>query len=201
MDGCCSSPDLVLPLDGASTHSSRSQTTADARLQEKYFQQLQTIGADVQAHVFPYSSISAACSTWNSHSNIEPTSVRSVLTNYGGMTVVELTGNYFAVVLLGTGGQDPSRPADLSGCNAADHPESRWHRSKDNPDVDGFAMEISHHVRGKAMGMNIERAENLVLVLPKNVALRLVNAKTRTTVRPRFSTASSSSMANHSFCT
>jgi len=48
---------------------------------------------------------------------------------------------------------------------------------KDNPDVEGFAMEISHHVRGKAMGMSMERPENLVLVLSKDAAFRLVNAK------------------------
>ena len=39
-------------------------------------------------------------------------------------------------------------------------------------------MEISHHVRGKAMGMNMERPENVVLVLPKAAAVRLVNGKT-----------------------
>jgi hypothetical protein len=48
---------------------------------------------------------------------------------------------------------------------------------KDNPDVEGFAMEISHHVRGKAMGMKMERPENLVLALSKDAAVRLVSAK------------------------
>jgi len=48
---------------------------------------------------------------------------------------------------------------------------------KDNPDVEGFAMEISHRVRGKAMGMNAEHPENLVLVLSKDAAVKLVTAK------------------------
>jgi hypothetical protein len=38
-------------------------------------------------------------------------------------------------------------------------------------------MEISHHVRGKAMGMKMERPENLVLALSKDAAVRLVSAK------------------------
>jgi hypothetical protein len=49
---------------------------------------------------------------------------------------------------------------------------------KDNPDVEGFALEISHHIRGKSMGISMEHSENLVLALPKDAAVRLVNAKT-----------------------
>ena len=41
-------------------------------------------------------------------------------------------------------------------------------------------MQISHHIRGKTMGMNVERAENLVLALSKDTAVRLVNAKNET---------------------
>jgi len=51
---------------------------------------------------------------------------------------------------------------------------------KDNPDVEGFAMEISYHIRGQTMGMHMEHPENLVLVLPKAAAVRLVSAKNET---------------------
>jgi hypothetical protein len=96
--------------------------------------------------------------------------------NYGGMTVVELTGNYFgsySVELVNKSHrvlrtfQDvmlPSLEIAVAGL-------------KDNPDVEGFAMEISHHIRGQTMGMNMEHPENLVLVLPKAAAVRLASAK------------------------
>jgi hypothetical protein len=47
--------------------------------------------------------------------------------------------------------------------------------SQDVP-FQAFALEISHHVRGKMMGVAAENAENVVLVLPRPVAQRLVAA-------------------------
>ena len=146
-------------------------------LQEKYFQQLQTIGAEVQGHVFPYSFYFSRVLDLELAQQ-QHTDQRSLrFDNYGGMVVVELTGNYFASY--------SSEMADKS------HRALRTYQDvmmpileiatpilKDNPDVEGFAMEISHHVRGKAMGMRMERPENLVFVLSKDAALRLVNGKT-----------------------
>jgi hypothetical protein len=145
-------------------------------LQEKYFQQLQTIGTDVRGHVFPYSFYFSRVLDLEL-SQQERADQRSLrFDQYGGMTVVELTGNYFAAY--------SSELVDQS------HRALRTFQDvmlpilkiavpvlKDNRDVEGFAMEISHHVRGKAMGMNMERPENLVLVLSKDAALRLLNGE------------------------
>jgi len=92
------------------------------------------------------------------------------------MTVVELTGNYFgsySTELVNKSHralrtfQDVMLPILEISVPAL----------KDNPDVEGFAMEISHHIRGKTMGMAVERPENLVLALSKDAAVRLVSAK------------------------
>ncbi len=145
-------------------------------LQEKYFQQLQNIGAEVQGHIFPYAFYFSRQLDIDL-SQEERADQRSLrFDNYGGMTIVELTGNYFA-----------SYSAEMVDKT---HRARRTFQDvmmpileiampvlKDNPDVEGFGMEISHHVRGKAMGMNMERPENLVLILPKDAALRLVDAK------------------------
>jgi hypothetical protein len=146
-------------------------------LQEKYFQQLQTVGAEVQGHVFPYAFYFSRVLDLElaQQEHADQRSLR--FDNYGGMTVVELTGNYFAAY--------SSETVDKS------HRTLRTFQDvmmpileiaipilKDNPDMEGFAMEISHHVRGKAMGMGMERPENLVLVLSKDAALRLVNGRT-----------------------
>jgi len=146
-------------------------------LQEKHFQQLQAIGSEVQAHIFPYAFYFSRVLDIEL-SQQERADQRSLrFDNYGGMTVVEITGNYFAS--YSSDMVDKSRRA-LRTFQDVMLPivEIAMSGLKDNPDVEGFAMEISHHVRGKAMGMSMERPENLVLVLSKNAALRLVNGKT-----------------------
>ena len=145
-------------------------------LQEKYFQQLQQVGAEIQAHVFPYSFYFSRVLDLRlaQQQRADQRSLR--FDDYNGMTVVELTGNYFGSYsselvtkshrALRTF-QDVMLPILQIAVPAL----------KDNPDAEGFAMEISHQVRGKAMGMNMERPENLVLVLSKDAAVRLVTAK------------------------
>jgi hypothetical protein len=145
-------------------------------LQEKYFQQLQAVGAEIQGHIFPYPFYFSRVLDLElvQQERADQRSLR--FDNYGGMTVVELTGNYFG-----------SYSAELvSKSHRALHTfqdvmlpilEIAVPALKENPDVEGFAMEISHHIRGKTMGMNVERPENLVLALSKDAAVRLVSAK------------------------
>jgi len=146
-------------------------------LQEKYFQQLRSIGAEVQGHVFPYTFYFSRVLDLElpQQERADQRSLRFDI--YGGMTVVELTGNYFASYSSEI--VDKSHRA-LRTFQDVMMPilEIAMPALKDNPDMEGFAMEISHHVRGKAMGMSMERPENLVLVLSKDAALRLVDGKT-----------------------
>lgn len=148
-------------------------------LQEKYFQQLQAVGAEIQGHIFPYPFYFSRVLDLE-RAQQERADQRSLrFDNYGGMTVIELTGNYFGAYstelvskshrALRTF-QDVMLPILQLAVPAF----------KDNPDVEGFAMEISHHIRGKTMGLNVERPENLVLALPKDAAVRLVTAKNET---------------------
>jgi hypothetical protein len=145
-------------------------------LQERNFQQLQAVGAEIQAHIFPFPFYFSRVLDLElaQQERADQRSLR--FDTYGGMTVVELTGNYFG-----------SYSTDLVNKS---HRALRTFQDvmlpileiavpalKDNPDVEGFAMEISHHVRGKAMGMKMERPENLVLALSKDAAVRLVTAK------------------------
>jgi hypothetical protein len=145
-------------------------------LQEKYFRQLQAVGAEIQGHIFPYPFYFSRVLDLElaQQERADQRSLR--FDNYGGMTVVELTGNYFgsySTELVSKSHramrtfQDVMLPILEIAVPAL----------KDNPDVEGFAMEISHHIRGKTMGMSVERPENLVLALSKDAAVRLVTAK------------------------
>jgi hypothetical protein len=148
-------------------------------LQEKYFSQLQTVAGEIQGHVFPYPFYFSRVLDLEMAQQ-ERADQRSLrFDNYGGMTVVELTANYFGsysaelvskshrAVRTFTDVMLPVMEITINGL-------------KDNPDVEGFAMEVSHRIRGKAMNMNVEKPENLVLVLPKQAAIKLVDAKNET---------------------
>jgi len=92
---------------------------------------------------------------------------------YQGRLVLKITGNYFAsysdelikpeerarltyeTIML------PLLEAAVHALDKADVPQA-------------FAFEISHHVRKKILGVSSEGAENVVLVLPKESAQRLV---------------------------
>lgn len=142
-------------------------------LQEKYFKQLQAAGAEVQGHIFPYNFYFSRVLDieLTKQERVDQRSLR--FDNYGGMTVIELTGNYFASYSTET--MDKGHRA-LRTFQDVMMPilQIIVPRFADNDDVEGYAMEISHHVRGKSMGMNMERPENLVLVLSKDAAHRLV---------------------------
>jgi len=45
------------------------------------------------------------------------------------------------------------------------------------PGLEVFAIEVSHHVRRKMMGLNGEYAENVVIAVPRELALRVVEAR------------------------
>ena len=142
-------------------------------LQEKYFKQLQAAGAEVQGHIYPYNFYFSRVLDieLSKQERVDQRSLR--FDNYGGMTVIELTGNYFASYSAET--MDKGHRA-LRTFQDVMMPilQIIVPRFADNDDVEGYAMEISHHVRGKSMGMNMERPENLVLVLSKDAAHRLV---------------------------
>jgi len=145
-------------------------------LQEKYMRQLQAVGAEIQGHIFPYPFYFSRVLDLElaQQERADQRSLR--FDSYGGMTVIELTGNYFGA--YSTELVNKSHRA-LRTFQDVMLPilELEVPAFRDNPDVEGFAMEISHHIRGKMMGMNAERPENLVLALSKEAAVRLVTAK------------------------
>ena len=96
--------------------------------------------------------------------------------HYNGATVIAISGNYY-------------------GAYAADkfNEEQRARQTfldvvvpilkavvptfQGNAAVQGYAIEVSHHVISKTMGMPIERPENLMVYFPQAAAVKLVNAR------------------------
>ncbi|MBZ5577835.1 MAG: hypothetical protein LAP40_14840 [Acidobacteriia bacterium] len=142
-------------------------------LQEKYLSDLKLITRAVAAHEFPYHFYFSRKLDLDEKEQ-KRSDQRSVqFDRYEGQVVLKITGNYFAsysaelmkpeerarltyqAVML------PLLRAAVPAMEKADGPQA-------------FAFEISHHVRKKVLGVSNEAVENLVLILPKASAQRLV---------------------------
>ena len=149
--------------------------TAMGELQKKYLVELKQTAVTILNHDFPYHfyfSRKLDLSEKDQHSSDQ----RSIqFDRYHDQTVLKITGNYFAAystellqpeqrarqtyqdVIL------PLLEAAVPAFAGANVPEA-------------FAFEISHHIRKKILGVTSEGVENVVLILPKASALRLMTA-------------------------
>jgi len=144
-------------------------------LQRQYQAELKLITTAAAAHSFPYHFyFSRTLDLPEKQQGISDQ--RSVqFDRYQGKIVLKITGNYFASYsedLLGPQQRArktyedvmlPLLQASVKALENADAPEA-------------FAFEISHHVRKKVLGVSSEGVENVVLILPKDSAQRLVAA-------------------------
>jgi hypothetical protein len=162
---------------GQALNPSDLKNPAMRALQEKYFPQLQSTADEIHAHVFPNSFYASRVLDLELAQQ-EKGDQRSLrFDSYKGKTVVELTGNYFAAY--------PEDELDKNHRAAATFQDVilpvlqiAVPVFQDLPEVDGFALEVSHQVRSKVMGSVREHPENLVVVLDRDAAVRLVSART-----------------------
>jgi hypothetical protein len=95
--------------------------------------------------------------------------------HFDGVTVLAVSGNYYGAYAADKFSEELcARQTFLSvvlPITQASVPVLQ-----NNPQVQGYAIEISHHVIGRTMGMPVERAENMMVYLPRNAAIKLVAA-------------------------
>ena len=144
-------------------------------LQQKHLLELKAVAERIKAHRFPYRFYFSRTMDL-SETQQERSDQRSIwFERYRAQTVLEITGNYYA-----------SYSAELM------KKEERARRTLEDvmvpmieaavPALDGegklqaFALEISHHVRKKVLGVSTENAENVTFILPKDAARRAVAA-------------------------
>ena len=88
-------------------------------------------------------------------------------------TVLAISGNYFAAYSEDKlNGESRARDSFLSVVLPI--LKAAVPRFQSSPDVQGYAVEISHHVLGSAMKVAVEQPENLMVFLPQADAVRLV---------------------------
>ena len=167
--GCLSAAAQVLPPAEIADPAPRA-------LQEKHYQELKDIGAAIGAHQFPFHfylsrklDLTEAQQPGNDRRAIQ-------FDKYQGQLVLKITGNYYASYSADLMTENERARATYADVMLPILLEA-IPRLKDSEQPRAFALEISHHVRKRVLGVTNERVENVVLVLPKAAAERLIVAK------------------------
>ena len=144
-------------------------------LQQKHEKELQAISTELKKHQFPYPFYFSRKLDIDEPEQ-KQSDQRSIRFDfYNQRRALVITGNYFA--------------AYSDARVDADHRMRETYLAvvlpilqivvpplQSSPDFDFFAVEISHHVRRKVLGMNSEFAENMVVAVPRELAMRVVQA-------------------------
>jgi hypothetical protein len=145
-------------------------------LQEKYDPELKAISAAIRTHQFPFHFYMSRKLDLT-ESQQQSTDQRAIrFDKYQGQVVLEFTGNYFAsysAVLMTD--SERARATYLNVMLPILLEAIPRFSKADMPQA--FALEISHHVRKRILGVANEQPENVVLVLQKDSAERLLAAK------------------------
>jgi hypothetical protein len=145
-------------------------------LQQAHLDDLHAITSALAKHEFPYHFYFSRKLDLTEKVQ-ERSDQRSIqFDKFQGQVVLKITGNYFAAYSTEkmtneerarrtyTDVMLPILQAAVPALAGADVPQA-------------FALEISHHIIRKVMGLETETAENVVLILPKAAAQRLVDAR------------------------
>ena len=148
-------------------------------LQQQYMDELGQAGADILSTHFDYPFyLSRKLDLDQTRQQVaDQTSIR--FDTYSGKTVLAITGNYYAAYSAQK--INPEQRARSTFLNVV-MPilKAAVPRFQNNQHVQGYAVEISHHIMGKVMGVSMERPENLMVFLPRSGALKLLAAKDET---------------------
>ena len=145
-------------------------------LQFKYMDDLKAIGAEINNTSFPYPFYLSRKLDLDEQQqkSADQRSIR--FDQFNGHTVLAITGNYYAAYSADQLNKD-QRARDTFVAVAEPILKAAVPKFQTNPDIQGYAIEISHHILGKIMGVSMERPENLMVFFPQNAALKLLAAK------------------------
>src|SRR5208337_3504078 len=96
--------------------------------------------------------------------------------HYNGATVLAISGNYYGAYAADKFNEE-QRARETFLDVMVPILKAAVPRFQGNAMVQGYAIEVSHHVINKTMGMPIERPENLMVYFPQSAAVKLVAAQ------------------------
>ena len=179
---------LVLILIVVATNAASAQVLTPAEikdpdlrsLQQQYLNDLKLVGQDILALQLEYRFYLSRKLDLD-ESQQQHADQRSIrFDRYNGQTVLAVTGNYYAAYPAGR--ISAERRARSTFLNVViPILKSEVPRFQSNRQVQGYAVEISHHILGKVLGVPVERPENLMVFLPQTAAIKLLGSKDETT--------------------
>lgn len=146
-------------------------------LQAKHMPQLQAMAAQLKLQKYPYALYFSRTLALDEPQQRLQAQSGIRFEHFDGKMVLAITGNYYASyssTLLDRSlrarqtFQDVMLPILRAAVSAFGNDEP-FH---------AYALEISHHVRTKVLNVSTEAPENVVLILPREIAHKLVDAKT-----------------------
>jgi hypothetical protein len=148
-------------------------------LQFTYLDELKAIGTEITNTSFPYPFYLSRKLDLDEQQqkSADQRSIR--FDQYNGHTVLAITGNYYAAYSADQINKDQRARSTFL---AVVEPilKSAVPKFQTNASVQGYAVEISHHILGKVMGVSMERPENMMVFFPQNAALKLLAAQNET---------------------
>src|SRR5579864_6557953 len=146
-------------------------------LQQKHLADLKAAANGISSHSFPYRLYFGRTLDLDETEQPRKDQRSMRFDKYHNLTVVEITANYYAAYSaeLMQKGDRARRTLDdviVPMLKAAIPPTISEEK------VQGFAIEISHHVRKKVLGVSTENPENVAFILPRKAAERLIAAAT-----------------------
>ena len=147
------------------------------RLQQLYFKALVAIGSEVEAHKFPYPFYFSRVLDVD-QSKMQTQDQRSIRFDvYKNQTVLEITGNYYAAYSADRM-DSYARLKETFQQVVMPVLQAAVPHFPDDSAFSAFAVEVSHHVRQKELGLSAEHPENVTVIIPVLSAQKLVDAKT-----------------------
>jgi hypothetical protein len=172
---------LIVIMGATSAVTAQVLTPAEIKdpdlrsLQQQYINDLEVVGQDIQGLQLKYRFYLSRKLDLD-ESQQRHSDQRSIrFDRYNGQTVLAVTGNYYAAYPERIGADQRARSTFLSVVMPI--LKSEVPRFQTNQQVQGYAIEISHHVLGNIMGVVVERPENLMVFLPQRGALQLLGSK------------------------
>jgi hypothetical protein len=171
---------LIL-LVAASAASAQVLTPAEIKdpdlrsLQQQYMNDLKLVGQDILALPLEYHFYLSRKLDLDEPQQRQADQRSIRFDHYNGKTVLAVTGNYYAAYPEKIGADQRARSTFLNV--VVPILKSEVPRFQGNHQVQGYAVEVSHHIVGKVMGVALERPENLMVFLPQSGALRLLGSK------------------------
>jgi hypothetical protein len=143
-------------------------------LQEKYLPGLELIAQKLKSHPFPYRfCLGPVGPDGSAQPCAHQHSIRFGRLN--AENVVEITGVYDASYSRKR--MDANQRAQRTFRNVIlPILQAAVAQLQDNREVQGYAIEVSHYVRGKVLGVSVETPENLAIVLPSAAAKKLLGS-------------------------